>query len=162
MDSYKSKFALPSANEFGAVRLIRTACSAFQKRGHQAAGQSEDFAAYLDELAVNLHLVKMEGNRFNVIFHNGAAVYFHISHFLSYIEGKHDKNRLLLAVQEDCKNIVDLCRGKGSWADIKISHRTLFQNCWKYRCSAGFKSPLAAVANVSKKADKRCITTVRW
>ena len=48
----KSKFAYPQAGESGAVQLIRTACSAIQRRGHQAAGMSADFGVYLSELAL--------------------------------------------------------------------------------------------------------------
>ena len=107
LENYKSKFAMPSGGgESGAVRLIRTACSAFQKRGNQAAGQSADFLAYLDELGEALKLIQMEGNRFNVIFHNGAAVYYHILHMKGYIDGKLQRNRLLSAVAEDLENQV--------------------------------------------------------
>ena len=46
----KSKYTLRVAGEAGSTRLIRTACSAFQKRGHQAAGMTPYFAAYLSDL----------------------------------------------------------------------------------------------------------------
>ena len=55
----KSKYALPTSGESGAVRLIQTACQAFQKRGHHAAGVSEDFVAYLSELGEPLHLIQL-------------------------------------------------------------------------------------------------------
>ena len=106
LENYKSKHVLLYPSESGAVRLIRTACSAFQKRGHQAAGQSEDFLAYLDELGEKLYLIQMEGNQFNVIFHNGAAVYYHLSHLKNYIQNKSQKNRLISAVLEDSQNPV--------------------------------------------------------
>ena len=64
----KSKFAYPQGGESGAVRLNRTACSAFQSCGHQAAGMSADFEVYLTELALPMKLIQIEGNRFNVIF----------------------------------------------------------------------------------------------
>ena len=67
----KSKYALPTSGESGAVRLIQTACQAFQKRGHHAAGVSKDFVAYLSELGVPLHLIQLRRNRFNVIFFSG-------------------------------------------------------------------------------------------
>ena len=104
----KSKYALPTSGESGAVRLIRTACQAFQKRGHQAAGVSEDFVAYLSELGVPLRLIQLEGNRFNVIFFNGGAVYFHHNHFKDFINSKPSANRLLMAVLEDSNNEVFL------------------------------------------------------
>ena len=102
----KSKFALPKGGESGAVHLIRTACSAFQRRGHQAAGMSEDFAAYLSDLDRPMSLIQMEGNRFNVIFFNGGAIYFHRLDIQNFIEHKKAQNRLLKAVREDMNNNV--------------------------------------------------------
>ena len=104
----KSKFAYPQGGESGAVRLIRTACSAFQRRGHQAAGMSADFEVYLTELALPMKLIQMEGNRFNVIFYNAGAAYFHRNHFINFINAKSMQNRLLLAVLEDASNVVYL------------------------------------------------------
>eukprot|EP00112_Aurelia_sp_Birch-Aquarium-sp1_P023755 Seg720.1 transcript_id=Seg720.1/GoldUCD/mRNA.D3Y31 product="hypothetical protein" protein_id=Seg720.1/GoldUCD/D3Y31 len=102
----KSKCALPSGSESGTVRSIRTVCSAFQQRGNQQAGMSENFKAYLDEIGSPLQLVQFEGNRFNVVFHNGGAVYHHLQHILDFIDQKHTQNRLLQAVAEDLKNDV--------------------------------------------------------
>ena len=48
----------------------------------------------------------MEGNHFNVIFHNGGAVYYHRHHIKSLIENKHEQNHLFLAVSEDLQNKV--------------------------------------------------------
>ena len=102
----ESKYALPSSGESGTVRLIRTACQAFQKRGNQQAGQSEDFKSYLGELDYPLKLITMEGQRFNVIFYNGGAVYYHREHVSNFINSKYKNNRLLLAVNEDLSNKV--------------------------------------------------------
>ena len=104
----KSKHALPHSGESGAVRLIRTICAAFQKRGHQAAGMSADFSAYLSEINVQMSLIQMEGNQFNIVFHNGAATYFHRLHIHNFIDSKVSQNRLLKAVSEDLSNTVYL------------------------------------------------------
>ncbi len=104
----KSKFALPVSGESGAFRLIRTACGAFQSRGNQQAGVSEDFNAYLSELGVQLYLIQLQGNRFNASFYNGGAVYFHQKHISDFIENKFNQNRLLSAVSEDIQNKVYL------------------------------------------------------
>ena len=45
----KSKYALAVTGEAGSTRLIQSACSAFQKHGHQAAGMTPYFAAYLSD-----------------------------------------------------------------------------------------------------------------
>ncbi len=104
----KSKFSLPKGGESGAVRLIRTACSAFQRRGHQAAGMSEDFAAYLSDIDRPMSLIQMEGNRFDVIFVNGGTIYFHRMDIRNFIEHKRAQNRPLKAVSEDMNNNVFL------------------------------------------------------
>ena len=97
----KSKYALPTNSESGTFRLLRTACQAFQKRGNQQASASEDFKVYLDEIGSPLYLIQMQGNRFNVSFYNGGAVYFHQKHIKKFIFDKNKPNRLLLAVLED-------------------------------------------------------------
>ena len=55
----KSRCALPSGNESGTGRSIRAVCSAFQRRGNQQAGMSENFKAYQDEIGSQLQLVQM-------------------------------------------------------------------------------------------------------
>ena len=57
----KSKFVLPVYGESGTFRLVRTACAAFQKRGNQQAGVSEDFKSYLSEHDLSLFLIQLEG-----------------------------------------------------------------------------------------------------
>ena len=54
-----------------------------------------------------LHLIQLEGKRFNVIFFNGGAVYFHHNHFKDFINSKPSANRLM-AVLEDSNNEVFL------------------------------------------------------
>ncbi len=63
------KFAIPVSGDSGTVRLIRTACKAFQKRGNQIAGMTPYFAAYLNKLdsSLKIELIQYEGNRFNII-----------------------------------------------------------------------------------------------
>ena len=104
----KSKYAFPTSGESGIFRLIRTSCGAFQKRGNQQAGMSEDFNSYLSEIGSFLHLIPLKGNRFNVAFYNGAAVYFHTHHITEFIDNQHKPNRLLLAVSEDMQNKIYL------------------------------------------------------
>ena len=107
----KSKHALPISGESGSVRLIRTACAAFQKRGNQVAGMTPYFNAYLNELdpLIKIELEQFEGNRFNIIFHNAGGVYYHRDHMLYFIQDAAPTvNRLLLAVAEDVQNKVFL------------------------------------------------------
>lgn len=101
-----SKFAFNTDNESGTLRLIRTACKAFERRGDERNGCPLQFAAYLKRKGVaNCPLIHFRGNRFNVIFANGARVYKlrgHIVDFLQNVWGT--PNRLLKAVLEDMCN----------------------------------------------------------
>ena len=95
----------PNSNrmEPGTLRLIRMACKAFEKRGCEKSGYPVQFASFLKRkgLAKN-PLIHFRGNRFNVIFANGARVYTlrnYIKEFLTTVWGT--PNRLLKAVLED-------------------------------------------------------------
>ena len=98
--------AFTSDNEPGTIRLIRTACKAFEKRGDEKSGCPLQFASYLKRKGiVNNPLIHFKGNRFNVIFANGARIFYlhtHIVDFLQNVWGT--PNRLLKAVLEDASN----------------------------------------------------------
>ena len=95
--------------ESGSVRLIRTVCSAFHKRGHQAAGMEQYFVAYLNDLGIKLQLIAFEGNWFNIIFYNASAAFYHRTHIVNFIEhSAPSQNPLLSAVAEDYRNKVYL------------------------------------------------------
>ena len=99
----KSKCPLPVAGESGSVRIIRTACSAFT----QAAGMEQYFVAYLNDLGIKLQLIAFEGNRFNIIFYNAGAAFYHHTHIGNFI--KHSapsQNFLLSAVAEDYREFI--------------------------------------------------------
>ena len=104
-----SKFALPVAGESGSVRTTRTSCSAFEKRGHQAAGMSQYFDVYLKDVGEQSQFIQMVGNRFNVLFFNAAATFYHKDHMQNFIQSHAPTvNRLLQAVSEDLGNKVHL------------------------------------------------------
>ena len=98
--------AFTSDSEPGTIRLIRTACKAFEKRGDEKSGCPLQFASYLKRKGIaNNPLIHYKGNRFNVIFANGARVFYlhtHIVDFLQNVWGT--PNRLLKAVLEDASN----------------------------------------------------------
>ena len=92
-----STHVFTNESEPGTIRLIRTVCKAFQRRGD---GCPLQFSSYLKRkgLAKN-PLIHFRGNRFNA---NGARVYYlrdQISDFLQNVWGT--PNRLLKAVLED-------------------------------------------------------------
>ena len=67
--------AVYTTNEAGTVRLIRTACKALERRGDEKSGCPMQFAAYLKKKGISKNpLIHFRGNRFNILFANGACV----------------------------------------------------------------------------------------
>ena len=108
---------LPISQEPGTVRLIRTACKAVHKHGSEQAGCRVAFASHLRRHGItNVPLAKFKGNRFNVVFHDGAGVYYLHHHLVSFFDRVYGTpNKLLQAVLEDLKNpvLVAGCRAMG-------------------------------------------------
>ena len=107
----------PSSGEAGAIRLIRTACKAFQRRADEKSGCPVHFTTYLRRHGIQkVPLANFRGNRFNIIFLNGARVFYlhkHILDFLSNCWGP--QNKLLKAILEDASNELYIagCRALG-------------------------------------------------
>lgn len=102
-----SKFAFNTDTESGTLRLIRTACKAFEKRGDEKSGCPLQFSAYLKRrgVAETSGLIHFRGNRFNVVFTNGARVYKLISHIVDFLQNVWGTpNRLLKAILDDALN----------------------------------------------------------
>ncbi len=99
-------------------RLIRTACKAFHHRGSQQCGTLTLFRTYMRKLGVHqIPLAHFVGNRFNIIFYDGAGVFFLHKHMIKFIESVHGKNanRLLQAVLSDLNDPINIagCRALG-------------------------------------------------
>lgn len=98
------------SKEAGGVRLVRSACKALQKHGSEQSGHPQEFAAYLSSVGISkVPLDSFRGNRFNILFHNAAGLFYvkdHVSHFLENVFGK--GNKLLQAVAADMKEPVFL------------------------------------------------------
>lgn len=77
---------------------------------------TSNFAAFLNEVNSKCKLITFKGNRFNVVFWNGAATYYHKPNFDQFFFSIHGTpNRLLRAVHEDLGDVVHLagCRTLG-------------------------------------------------
>jgi len=103
--------------EAGTIRLIRTACKAFERRGNEKSGCAVQFHTYLRHLGItSVHLAHFRGNRFNIIFLNGARVFYlhrYMIEFLTKVWGP--QNKLLKAVLDDANNelYISGCRALG-------------------------------------------------
>eukprot|EP00117_Sycon_ciliatum_P036187 scpid41604/ scgid27282/ len=97
-----------TSKESGVVRLVRTSCKALEKHGSEQSGYPEDFAAYLSSQGIDdVPLDTFRGNRFNILFHNAAGVFYLNQHMSSFLENIFEKPNLLLqAVAADLKEPV--------------------------------------------------------
>ena len=70
-----------SNGELGPLRLIRSACKLVQECGCEKSGRMVSFATFMKETNQmdNLPLYPFLGNRFNILFLNGAGVFYLLS-----------------------------------------------------------------------------------
>ena len=66
-----------NTKECGAARLVRTACKAFEARGSDECGVASYFNSYLAVINEKSMFVPFISNRFNILFYNAAALYYH-------------------------------------------------------------------------------------
>ena len=110
-DSHENVFAF-NTRESGATRLIRTACKAFHSRGSDEAGVAGYFDSFLAGQNKKSLFVPFIGNRFNILYYNAAALYFHFDSICSFLNSWPNPNHLLKAVKEDVNNSVFLAEAR--------------------------------------------------
>ena len=80
---------IASSKESGTVRLLRTACKAFQKHGCEKSGVYIHFSTFLKSCGVTrVPLATFNGNRFNILFYDAGALYYiadKAKDFLTYV-----------------------------------------------------------------------------
>ena len=105
--------AVYTTNEAGSVRLIRTACKALERRGDEKSGCPLQFGVYLRKKGISKNpLIHFRGNRFNVLFANGARIYYLHQHIAEFFRAWGTPNRLLQAVSEDINNPINIAGSK--------------------------------------------------
>ena len=74
-----------------------------QAKGCEKSGRPVQFKTFLhSEKGISeVPLAPFKGNRFNIAFYNGGAVYFLYTHLLEFFEKVHKENRLLGSVWDD-------------------------------------------------------------
>ncbi|XP_077869048.1 uncharacterized protein LOC144360010 [Saccoglossus kowalevskii] len=100
LDGYKPVYAMETS-ESGAARLVRTAVKAFHPRGCEESGVASHFLSFLSAKDEKLMLQPYKGNRFNILYYDAAAVYYHSSDISQFVAKWPNPNRLLSAVAED-------------------------------------------------------------
>lgn len=105
--------AVHATNEPSSIRLIRTACKAFERRGDEKSGCPLQFSAYLKRNGISKNpLIHFRGNRFNVVFANGARIFYLHEHINNFLKAWGTPNRLLQAVHEDIRNPINIAGTK--------------------------------------------------
>ena len=66
--------------ESGTARLLRTAAKAFHPTGSDEAGVAAYFASYLQGKDEKLKIDSYRGSRFNILFYDAGATYYHKNH----------------------------------------------------------------------------------
>ena len=102
--------------ESGTVRCIRTVCKAVQDRGCERAGKPVEFRDFLHNQDINkVPLVPFMGSRFNVVFHNGAGVFFLYKCLTQFVGEHKGDNRLFSAIHADLSVVAYVagCRALG-------------------------------------------------
>lgn len=75
-------------SESATFLAIRSACEAFGPDANAQAGSPKEFNDYVEQKGEKNHLKAYRGNRFNIPFYNGAAVYYHHHH--GHFKGTHE------------------------------------------------------------------------
>ncbi|XP_065655072.1 uncharacterized protein LOC136081590 [Hydra vulgaris] len=104
-NDFETVFAF-SGKECGAVRLVRTTCKAFHSRGSEEAGVASWFNSFLSCRNDKSYFVPFIGNRFNILYYNAAALYYHKDSITEFLNTWPNPNNLLKAIKEDIKNLV--------------------------------------------------------
>ncbi|KAK6177735.1 hypothetical protein SNE40_015779 [Patella caerulea] len=81
--------------------LVFEASQAFTRTGNQRSGCAENCTDYLDIINEKNHIISFLHHRFNVIFIDGAALFYHRNHILDFLNGFNlNDNRLLKCINE--------------------------------------------------------------
>ena len=74
--------------------------------GNQRFGRLADWEAFLDSLSEKNHIVSFLRHRFNILFVDGASIYYHRQHIADFLETLNGTNRLLLCIKESINSPV--------------------------------------------------------
>ena len=92
-----------SNGESGPLRLIRTICKLVQERGCEKSGRMVTFSTFLKEShnIITLPLYPFLENRFNILFLNGAGVFYLYNYLIEFLENVSLDNKLMSAAFYD-------------------------------------------------------------
>ncbi|XP_070576213.1 putative protein tag-278 [Ptychodera flava] len=104
-------------NDSRCFSLLYQASKGFTDSGCQKSGVYTDFYPYLDDLKEKNFLTTFQHHRFNVAFHQGAAVYYHRNHIADFLKSGRCNSTNQLVSQVEASLSEDLvmaeCRALG-------------------------------------------------
>ena len=142
-------------SQSGTVSLIRTTCKALGAHCSEQAGNHVQFKAYLESKGINtIPLARFVGNRFNVLFHNAAGVYFlneQIRQFYDTAFGT--PNLLHVAVRKSIgeEEYVVACRVLG------LVDKLITGPLWRE-----LESTTSTIADMSRVYEQLCDSFDKW
>ena len=91
-----------SNGELEPLPLMRTVCKLVQEQGCEKSGRMVTFATFMKKnFMINLPLCPFLGNRFNIIFLNGAGVFYLYSYLVEFLNNVSLDNKLMSSVFYD-------------------------------------------------------------
>ena len=129
-EDHEKKYAF-STKESSPVQLIRLACKAFHVRGSDECGVASYFNAYLSDINCKSYLESFIGNRFNILFYNASALYFHKDSSIDFLCKFPNPNNLLKSVDELINNPFNLACVRGLGIVNKVATGPLWRICEK-------------------------------
>ena len=118
-----------SKGDSGTLRLIKSVCKSVSERGCEKSGRMVSFATFLKENfnAKDIPLYPFLGNRFNIIFLNGAGVFELFSKIMSFFDLIDKENKLLTAVYYDF-NVLQYKIGSRA---LRLIHKLVTGPLWR-------------------------------
>ena len=91
-----------SDDESGPLRLIRTICKLVQEHGCEKSGGMVTFSTFMKELhnIINLPFYPFLGNRFNILFLNGAGILYLYNYLIEFLDNVSLDNKLMSAAHD--------------------------------------------------------------
>lgn len=87
--------------------LIFEVSQATTRTGNQRSGSASNWEDFLAARGVKNHIISFLHHRFNVLFTNGGAIYYHLDHLSEFLGGYNlNENRLLLCIGDTIKSPV--------------------------------------------------------
>jgi hypothetical protein len=96
--------------------LLHQTSKALTSGGNQQCGAGEEYRAFLEGKGEKNFLAPFAHNRFNILFHNGGALFYHREHIIDFLTSAcPNNNKLLKAIITNLSNpeLVSQCQALG-------------------------------------------------